>query len=332
MRRLPFTLPVLSLLAVLALAGCRAEPSVAAYVQDGTISTDQLDTAIEQRLADPNISAAVEPGDADYQRLVLNQLVQQEIYRILSADYDVAVSERAIDTTIEELLSAGGSRSVQDEFVRLASEQKLAEIDVREITRQLLIREQIAAEEGLDGPTQEPALMQRYEETKDQMSTIELGFITVPDQESADTVLETLLADPSSYPAVAASYPGPNTATMFLSGSVADLPAQLAPSVLQTPVGQGFTLAVPEAGGIVVGYVASLQVPSFEEVRDQLLSEAAAGVDEAARQFVAEAVADLDIDINPRYGTFDEGQVVPDTGGGVVRDVDDLAPSPTGTP
>ena len=105
---------------------------------------------------------------------------------------------------------------------------------------------------------------------------------------------------------------------------MADPPAQLAPSVLQTPVGQGFTLAVPEAGGIVVGDVASLVVPSFEQLRDQLLAEAAAGVDEAARQFVAEAVAGLDIDINPRYGSFDEGQVVPDSGGGVVRLPEDV--------
>ncbi len=211
MRRLSLILPVVTVLVVAALAGCRTEPAVAAYVENLTISTDELAAAVDQRLADENIAAVVEPGDADYQRLVLSQLVQQSIYRILSADYGVEVTDRQVQDKLDELLSGDGPQGGEDVFAQLAAEQMLSELDVRENVRQALIRAAIAAEEGLDGPTQEPALRQRYEEIKDQLSMIELGFITVPDQETADTTLATVLADPDSYDDLAATYAGPNT-------------------------------------------------------------------------------------------------------------------------
>lgn len=332
MRRLSLTLPVVSLFAAAALAGCRAEPAVAAYVEDRTISTDQLSAAVQQRMADPNIAAVIEPGDPEFQRLVLDQLVQREIYRILSADYDVEVSDRAVEAKLDEFLSEDGSQSAQDVYARIASEQMLAEVDIREEVRRILIREAIAAEESLDAATQEPALMQRYEEIKDQLTTIELGFITVPDQETADETLATLLADPNSYAGLAATYAGPNTQPTLRSAPLTDVPAPLVPSVQQTPAGQGFTIAIPETGGIVVGYVASLEVPPFEEVRDEIRTEAAGGVDAAVAPIVTEFISGLDIDINPRYGTLNQGRVVPDAGGGVVQILEDSGASTAGSP
>jgi len=321
-RRLSLILPVVTVLVVAALAGCRTEPAVAAYVENLTISTDELAAAVDQRLADENIAAVVEPGDADYQRLVLSQLVQQSIYRILSADYGVEVTDRQVQDKLDELLSGDGPQGGEDVFAQLAAEQMLSELDVRENVRQALIRAAIAAEEGLDGPTQEPALRQRYEEIKDQLSMIELGFITVPDQETADTTLATVLADPDSYDDLAATYAGPNTQPVLRRAPLTDVPGPLLPSVSQTAAGQGFTVAIPETGGIVVGYVASLEVPSFEEVRGEIRTEAASGVDAAVGPIVTEFVSGLDIDINPRYGSLDQGRVVPDSGG-VVRILED---------
>ncbi|MBA3411817.1 MAG: SurA N-terminal domain-containing protein, partial [Geodermatophilaceae bacterium] len=300
----------MTVLVVAALAGCRTEPAVAAYVENLTISTDELAAAVDQRLADENIAAVVEPGDADYQRLVLSQLVQQSIYRILSADYGVEVTDRQVQDKLDELLSGDGPQGGEDVFAQLAAEQMLSELDVRENVRQALIRAAIAAEEGLDGPTQEPALRQRYEEIKDQLSMIELGFITVPDQETADTTLATVLADPASYDDLAATYAGPNTQPTLRRAPLTDVPGPLLPSVAQTAAGQGFTVAIPDTGGIVVGYVASLEVPSFEEVRSEIRTEAASGVDAAVGPIVTEFVSGLDIDINPRYGSLDQGRVV----------------------
>lgn len=304
---------------MLGLAGCRSEPSVAAYVGDIQVSTEQLADAIDERMADPNIAAIVEPGDPDYQRRVLDQLVQQAIYRIIAADYDISIADSAVDDRLAELLGDSNPQIVTETYARIAADQMLAEVDVREEVRRILIREEIAAAEGLDEPIQTAALMQRYEQSKDQLATIELGFITVADQETADTVLLALVADPSSYAALAATYAGPNTAPEPISGALGEVPAQLLPSVQETEVGQGFTLPLPEAGGVVVGYVSALDVPTFADVRDQLRAEADDGVQAAVAELVTQLVADLEIDVNPRYGSFDQGRVVPVGDGGVVQ-------------
>lgn len=331
MHRSRLILSALSLLGVVciaALAGCRTQPTVAAYVEDATITTDELAAAVEERIADENIAAVVEPGDPAYQRAVLSQLVQQAIYRILGDSYGIEVTDREVEEKLEELLSDNAGQSVEEIYAQLAGEQLLAEIDVRENVRQVLTREEIAAAEGLDGPTQEAALRERYEQIQDQLSMIELGYLTVPDQATADATLAALLADPASYEALATAYAGPYTQPTVLASPLSEVPAPLVPSVLATAVGQGFTVAVPETGGIVVGYVAALEVPTFEEVRDDLRVEAASGVDAAVAEIVNEFVAGLDIDINPRYGSLEQGRVVPDSGG-VVQILRDAGADPT---
>jgi len=322
-RRLRLSLPVLTLFAVLALAGCRTEPAVAAYIGDRTITTDQLEAAVQERMDDPNIAAVVEPGDADYQRNVLSLLIKQVEYRILSASYDVAVSDRDVEVRLNELLVGNSPDEVEALYARIAAEEMAAQIDVRENVRQALIREAVAAEEGLDGPIQETALRERYEEIKNQLSTIEVGLITVPDQETADATLETLVTDPSTYGALAATYAGPDTLPSLATSMVSEVPPELLPSVLQTAVGQGFTVALPGTPGIVVGYVASLDVPPFEEAQEQLRLEAASGVDASAAEIVTQFFSGIDIDINPRYGALDEDRVVPAADGGVVRILED---------
>ena len=140
----------------------------------------------------------------------------------------------------------------------------------------------------------------------------------MPDQATADAVLAQLTADPASYPAVAAQYAGDNTLPRVKSFTAADLPDVLADSVAATPPGQGFTLAVPEAGGVVVGLVRSVTVPTFEDVRAQLADQAASDADDAGAALVAEVRDDLDLTVNPRYGVLDDGRVVADEGGVVT--------------
>jgi peptidyl-prolyl cis-trans isomerase SurA len=274
-------------------------------------------------MADPNIAAVIEPGEADYQRFVLSLLIKEVEYQLLSDAYNVAVTDREVQVRLDELLAADDPEEIDAIYARLAAEERVAEIDVRENVRQVLIREAVAVEEGLDAPVQESALRQRYEEIKDQLSTIELGVITVPDQETAEATLEALLADPSTYSALATTYAGPDTLPTLSTSAVSDVPAQLLPSVLQTTAGQGFTLAVPGINGIVVGYVAALDVPAFEDVQEQIRAEPAGGVEAATGELVTEFISGLDIDVNPRYGSLDQGQVVPDSEGGVVRILED---------
>jgi peptidyl-prolyl cis-trans isomerase SurA len=199
---------------------------------------------------------------------------------------------------------------------------------VQDNVRQQLMRLQLAEATGR-ADLSEAALQRRYEESAGQLSEVQLGIITVPDQATADAVLAQLVADPAAYPAVAAQHPDTNTLAQVQGFASADLPDVLAESIAATQPGQGFTQAVPEAGGVVVGFVSDVSTPTYDEAREQLAQQAGTEADAAGADLITQFQSDIDIDVNPRYGVLQEGQVVPGDGG-VVQLLEDAGAATAG--
>jgi hypothetical protein len=295
----------------LGLAGCRTSPSVAAYVGDAQVSVAEVDDAVAERLADPGIAAYAADDEAGFTRQVLSLQVAEEVYAAAARRYDVQVSDADVEARITELLQGNDPDAV---FAQVAQQQGANREDVVENVRQLLLRTRIAAAAGqLD--VSEQALRARYEQSRGALSTIRFGYVTVPDQATADDVLAQLTADPAGYPAVAAQYPGDYTLPELDTQPVAQLPSVLADGLAGAAPGQGFTLPVAEVGGVVVGFVEAVTVPSFEEARDQLAEQASADAEESGAALVTAVRDDLDVDVNPRFGVLDEGRVVAEEGG-----------------
>jgi peptidyl-prolyl cis-trans isomerase SurA len=309
-RRLSVLLAV-GLTGLVALAGCRTSPSVAAYVGDDRISVDALSAAVDERLADPDIATFAAGDRAAYARQVLSLQVAERVYAAAAARYDVAVSDADVQDRIDTLLSGADEATV---FHQLAQQQGITAADVRENIRQQLVRLRAATAAG-QADLSDAALQQRYADSRDTLARVQLGIITVPDQATADAVLAQLTADPAGYPALAAQYAGSNTLPAPQAFDAGQLPGVLAGSVAATPPGQGFTQAVPEAGGVVVGFVAGSDVPAFADVRDQLAQEAASEAEAAGATLVGDVRADIPITVNPRYGVLDSGRVVAGNGG-----------------
>jgi SurA N-terminal domain/PPIC-type PPIASE domain len=300
------------------LAGCRTSPAVAAYVGDEQVTVAELDDAVAERLADPDIASFAGDDEVSYTRQVLSLQVGEEVYAAVAQRYDVQVSDADVQARLDQLIGSSDPAVV---YTQVAQQQGASREDVFENVRQQLVRERAAVAEG-KADVSEQALRARYEQTKASLATIDLGVITVPDQATADGVLAQLTADPAGYPALAAQHAGSNTLPDVQQLSAADLPDVLAASVAATPAGQGFTLSVPEAGGVVVGYVRAVTVPSFEDAREQLAQQVAGEADDAGTALVSAVRDDLRLKVNPRYGVLDEGRVVaPD--GGVVRLLED---------
>lgn len=300
------------------LAGCRTDPGVAAYVGDEQVTVAELDEAVDTRLADPDIAAYVSGDEVGYTRQVLTLRVGEELHDAVARRWGVEVSDADVRARIAELLGGADPETV---FTQVAQQQGASAADVVENVRQQLVRQRAAVAAGLVEPS-EAALRARYEQVLAALAQVELGLVTVPDQATADAVLAQLTADPADYPALAAQYAGPNTLPQIEAQAAADLPQVLAEPIATTPPGQGFTLALPEAGGVVVGFVRDVAVPTFEQVRPQLADEAAAEAAEAGAALVAEVRDDLDLVINPRYGVLEEGQVVA-ADSGVVQLLED---------
>jgi hypothetical protein len=296
------------------LAGCRTSPSVAAYVGDEQVTVAELDDAVAERLADPGIATYAGDDEAAFTRQVLSLEVAEEVYAVAARRYDVQVTDADVEARIAELLEGSDPADV---YAQIAQQQGANREDVVENVRQLLLRSRLAEATG-QADVSEEALQARYEQSRAALSTVEYGYVTVPDQATADGVLAQLTADPAGYPALAAQYAGPYTLAEIASDPVSQLPGVLAAQLSAAEPGQGFTLPVEQTGGVVVGFVRSVTVPPFEDVRDQLAEQAANEANEAGAALVTAVRDDLDVDVNPRYGVLDEGRVVAG-GGGVVR-------------
>ncbi|MCF6736077.1 SurA N-terminal domain-containing protein [Blastococcus sp. KM273129] len=300
-------------LAAVILSGCRSAPDVAAYVGDEQITVDELQSQVDARLQDPAIAAAVEGREEDLTVQVLGLLVEAEVHDAAAQRYDVQVADAEVTRRIEELLGADDPEAV---YGRLA-QQGIAPADIRESVRQQLVRQEIATDEGGAEPLDEAALRARYEEVRETLGEVEYGYVTVPDQATADAVAAELAADPASYPEVAARFPGQFTLPDLDRRPPDELPGALAAPLADAAPGTAVTVPVPQAGGIVVAFRAGTAYPSFEELRPRLVEEAGQQVEAAAQPLLEEVRAGLDITVNPRYGVYEEGRLLP-AGVGVV--------------
>jgi hypothetical protein len=300
------------------LAGCRTSPTVAAYVGDEEVTVAELDDAVAARLADPDIAGYAQADPTGFTRQVLSLQVGEEVYAEVARRYDVEVSDADVRDRLTELIGDNDPDAV---YTQVAQQQGANRDDVFENVRQQLMRQQVAVAEG-KADLSEAGLQQRYQSSAAQLGQVTLGIITVPDQATADTVLAQLTADPTTYPALAAQYAGNSTLPAVQAFGPDEVPDVLADTVAATPAGQGFTQAVPQAGGVVVGLVTAVSVPAFADVHDQLAEQAASDADDAGTALVAAVRDDLHLHVNPRYGVLDDGQIVAGDGG-VVKLLDD---------
>jgi peptidyl-prolyl cis-trans isomerase SurA len=312
---------LLMVVAVSGLSACRTSPNVAAYVGDGQITVAELTSAVDDRLADEDIAAYAKGHEDEFTRRVLTLLVQEEIYAAAADRYDVQVADDAVRARISELL---GADNPDDVYAQLA-QQGIGREDVFENVRQQLLRVRLATAEGKAEGLDDAALQARYAQVREGLGKVSFGYITVPDDATATKVLAQLTADPGSYGAVAAQYPGAYTLPALDTRSADQVPSVLAEGVAAAKPNTGFTTAVPEAGGVVVTFVAGTVYPTFEEARPDLVKEATDKADAAGTTLVDDVRKDVGVTVNPRYGVLKDGKLVAESGGVVDILKDDAA-------
>lgn len=293
------------------LAGCRTSPTVAAYVGNEQITTAELDSAVANRLDDPDVAAFAAANKGQFTRRVLSLLVQEQVYAAAAKRYGINVDDAAVRGRIDELL---GGQDPESAYTDLAK-QGIGRTDVFENVRQQLVRQQIAVAEGKAAGVTDADLRALYDKNRESLARFSFGYITVPDQATADAVLAQLTADPAAYPTVAARYPGQYTLPTLESRTPDQVPGPLAQGIAAAAPNTGFTLAVPETGGVVVTFVAGTVYPTFEEARPDLVKQAADEADQAGAKLIDGVRKDLDVTVNPRFGVLKDGNLVPADGG-----------------
>jgi peptidyl-prolyl cis-trans isomerase SurA len=327
-RRVPraITSGFLLAVAVAGLTACRTSPNVAAYVGDEQVTVTELDSAVDARLEDEGIAAYAAGNEADFDRRVLSLLVQEQVYSVAAERYDVRVTDAQVRSRIDELLGDDDPETV---YAQLA-QQGISRQDVFENVRQQLIRHEIALTAGDVEETSDADLRARYEEVKQDQVKFRFGYITVPDQATADAVAAQLEANPTGYAAIAAQYAGQYTLNDLTEQTIDQVPGPLAQQIATAQPGTAFTLPVAEVQGVIVTFVAGQVYPTFEELRPQLEQEGNDAIDAAGTSLVDDVRTDLDVVVNPRYGVLqDTGEILPGTGEGSVVDIlgDESAPA-----
>jgi peptidyl-prolyl cis-trans isomerase SurA len=301
---------LLMVVAVSGLSACRTSPSVAAYVGGAQVTVSELDAAVAERLADPDIAAYVDGRPADLTQRVLTLLVQAEVHAAAAERYDVQVDDDEVRTRITELL---GSDDPDQVYAQLAQQQGVGRDDVFETVRQRLVAQKIAEAEGQAEGLTEEGLRAAYDQARENATTTRLGYIAVPDQATATAVQAELTAAPQRYAEVAARFPGQFTLPAVEERSPDQVPGPLAQQAAAAKPGTGFTVAVPEAGGVIVGFIAPY--PPFEDVRPELEQQAATAAVEAGAALVDDVRRDLGVRYNPRYkpDDWDVVEILDDT-------------------
>ena len=305
--------------AVSGLTACRTSPSVAAYVGDEQVTVAELEAAVDERTADEEVAAFAAGQETAFTRQVLGLLVQEQVHTAAAQRYGVEISDADVRSRIDDLL---GDEDPDTVFSQLA-QQGIGRADVFETVRQQLLRREIALAEGQVEQPSDEELQARYEETREGLAEVRFGYITVPDQATADALRDQLQADPSRYSAAAAQFAGPYTLPELEDRAVAEVPGPLAEQVATAQPNTAFTLPVEEVGGVIVTFVEGTVYPSFEELLPQLEQEFTQEADAAGSSLVDAVRDDLDVVVNPRYGVLeDTGELVPG-GGGVVEILED---------
>ncbi|SEO79095.1 peptidylprolyl isomerase [Trujillonella endophytica] len=310
----------LTVLAGVGLVGCRTSPSVAAYVGDETITVDELQGAVAERRADPEVTAGEDPA---YTRTVLDQLVRRAVFDSAAEHFGVSPDPGGLTELLEDLLRGQGTP--EDYFAQQAA-QGVNRSDALERVRQIRLLADIAVAEGAVDESTEATLRAAYDQALTQRPPeVSVGYVNVPDQATADGVVAALQADPGRYAEVAAPYlelatlPAPQP--IAIAELPTQLPAELAARVAESAPGSVFATPVEGLDGLLVVLVEASPAPAFEEVRPQLEAQALSQAADAGAGLLAEYEADLDIDVNPRFGSLAEGSVVA-SDGGVVRLLD----------
>jgi hypothetical protein len=285
------------------------------------VTVADLDAAIADRRADPDIAAYADKNSDQFTRRLLTLLVQEEVYKAAAQRYGVEVSDEEVRARIDQLL---GSDDPDTVFGQLAA-QGVGRADVLENVRQQLVGQQIAVKEGKADALTEEGLRASYEKARQSMAKVQLGYIDVPDQATADAVLAQLTAAPASYPALAAQHPGQYTLPQLEARPSTEVPGPLADKVATAKPGTGFTVVVPQVEGVIVGFVGGVTYPTFEEIRPNLEQQAAAEASKAGAALVEKVRKQLHVRVNPRYGTFQKGQLASDDKGVVDLLQDDAA-------
>lgn len=318
-------------LAVLLLAACGdspARPGAAAVVGDERIETSELQEIVDRGLESPEAQEQFGADRADYQRQVLNRMVRAILLEDAAREAGLEITQGDVDAQLAEFAEQVGSR---EELEAQAAAGGIAAEDLPRFAREVAVELRLADELTADVDVPREQLESLYEQGRGQFEQVRSRHILLAEEAQARDVLAQVQADPSRFAALAAELSTDTSnkddgGELGLQGRGTFVP-EFDAAVFSEPIGEPFVVQTQFGWHVV----------EVQERRSTSLAEATPELrravldterDAAVLQALQDSAEKLGVEVNPRFGTWDEetAQVV----GEESDDNSSPAPSPGG--
>lgn len=339
--RVPVRVVLLALAVLLAACGgSRIGGDVAASVNGETIPTSSVSMLVEAQTSSGEDPAA-QPGPDSFQnvdqlqRQVLAQLIADRVVAHAAEDEGITVTEEETEQRWQELASQfGGEEGLRQEI----ENRGRTEEDVRQQLEAGIRAEKLQARFAERQDVPEERLREVYAEREEaEYRVAKASHILVESEETAQEVLDRLEA-------------GESFEDLAREISIDAYSSENGGALGEQPRGT-YVEAFEEAlwnseKGDILGPIETqfgyhiirnegIRTVPFDEVRDQLEQElVGADVQTALEDWLTTKYREADIDIDPRFGTWDPetGQIVAPEGIGGETQPGNEAPADTGSP
>ena len=307
------SLAVLAASAAVVVSGCQSRIGVAAEVGGHRITSDQLQSLVNESLSAPGVRAELPKskykGDlAQYRRDLLNVEVEQLVAQSAASKRGITIDESVVDQRYHYYeQNAGGASQLG---AALASNMAISPALFRQLVRTEVIEAELGYQSGVKRPT-EADLRTQFKTYVKTATTATLDLIQLPDANTAMAVLAQVKSNPSSFDALAQQYAGSQGASGAQQYVRSRLPDDLNARIDKAKPGEMFGYQLSSSGteAYFVIHFIKATTPTFESSRGQLEAQSLQSAATAGQKVMSETAKTLGVTVNPRYGAWDQKQL-----------------------
>jgi foldase protein PrsA len=287
----------------------------AAIVSGDKITTDEVQSAVDEFTESPEFLRLAEQGDADaltreFEQTYLSQLIRRAILTPEARERGIEITEDEVQTQLDDIRAEFATPNAFEEALR---EQGLTLDQLRELVGDSALEEELRAAVTADLAPTEADLEAYYEDNIDRFSETEAQHILVDQRALATTISQQLRGAPRSdvaglFRTLAREHSTDksNKATAGKLGffSPGAFVPEFEAGADELKIGEVSEPVQTEFGWHVIRVTDRRRLP-FEEVRDQIqIQLSGEAEDQAWESWVRSAYVAADVEVNPRYGEF----------------------------
>ncbi|HEV3471686.1 MAG TPA: peptidylprolyl isomerase [Actinomycetota bacterium] len=340
----------LASIAFILLAGCGGLLApAAAVVNDKKITTEEIQTAVDDFKASQEFKRLAEQGDEDaitreFEQSYLSQLIRRAVLEPKATELGISVTEEDVEEQLDDIKAEFPSESAFNEALK---EQGLTLEQLRQLVRDRALEEKLRAEVTAAAAPDEAELRAYYENNLDDFLETDTQHILVDERALATTISRQLRMAPKSevddlFDRLAKKH-SKDKSNKAIGGALGyNPPGSFVPAFEEAAdaleVGE-ISAPVKTRFGWHVIRVNDRRPRPFAQVEESIQVELGAPSDEEIWDgWVAEAYEAADVKVNPRYGEFNpETQTVEDVSARTAPGAQETPreaqqPSPTRSP